>query len=84
MIKIEEASWQPQVVAFANYNLYKDDSDTMGMLPTWLAGLTVRIDLLDRKDRAQEVQAAKLLKLKIDSLKHSAQKDLKLLTEKTY
>ncbi|MFT7003226.1 MAG: outer membrane protein TolC [Sulfurimonas sp.] len=84
LIKIEEASWQPQVVAFANYNLYKDDSDTMGMLPTWLAGLTVRIDILDRKDRAQEVQAAKLLKLKIDSLKHSAQKDLKLLAEKTY
>ena len=36
----------PEVAAFGNYNLYKDDSPIMSTLPTWFAGVMVKIDLL--------------------------------------
>ena len=84
LVSIKEAAWHPQVAAFGNYNLYKDDSPIMGTLPTWFAGVMVKIDLLQRKDRSQEVQAAKLLNAKVKHLKDEAVDNLALLVEKTY
>jgi outer membrane protein TolC len=84
VVSIKEADWHPQVAAFGNYNLYKDNSPIMGTLPTWFAGVMVKIDLLQRKDRAQEVQAAKLLNAKVKHLKNEAVENLALLVEKTY
>jgi len=84
LVDIKESAWKPQVLGFANYNLYKDNSPLMKMAPQWMAGVSVKIDLLQRKDRSQEVQAAKLLSSKIDYLKLQAKQDLKLLVEKTY
>ena len=56
----------------------------MGTLPTWFAGIMVKIDLLQRKDRSQEVQAAKLLNAKVKHLKDEALDNLALLVKKTY
>jgi len=84
LVSIKEADWYPQVGAYANYNLYKDDSPVMGTLPTWFAGVMVKIDLLQRKDRSQEVQAAKLLNAKVKHLKDEALDNLALLVKKTY
>jgi outer membrane protein TolC len=83
-IEIKEAGWHPQVVAFGNYNLYKDNSPMMKLAPEWFGGVKVKIDLIQRKDRAKEIQAARVLKSKINSLKNETKKDLKLLVEKTY
>jgi len=83
-IGIKEAAWHPQVVGYANYNLYKDDSPLMSMAPEWFGGVMLKIDLLQRKDRSEEVQVARLLNSKVKHLKHQAQEDLKLLVEKTY
>ena len=84
LVEIKEASWMPEVVAYGNYNLYKDNSPIMSTLPTWFAGVMVKIDILQRKDRSQEVQAAKLLNDKVKYLKLEAIDNLALLVEKTY
>jgi outer membrane protein TolC len=84
LIEIKESQWLPTVVGYANYNLYKDDSAIMKTLPTWFAGVMVKIDLLQRSDRAQEIQAAKLINSKVKYLKLEALENLALLVEKTY
>ncbi len=84
LISIKESSWFPQVAAYGNYNLYKDDSAIMSTLPTWFAGVMVKFDLLQREDRNQEIQAAKLLNSKVKYLKEEALENLALLVEKTY
>ena len=56
----------------------------MKMSPDWLAGVALKIDLLKRKDRSQEIQIAKLLNSKVRHLRIQAQDDLALLVEKTY
>lgn len=84
LVKIKEAGWMPEVVAFGNYNLYKDDSPIMSTLPTWFAGVMVKIDIIKRNDRSQEVQAAQLLNDKVKHLRLEALDGLALLVEKTY
>jgi len=84
LVEIKEAAWMPEVVAYGNYNLYKDDSPIMSTLPTWFAGVMIKIDLLQRKDRSEEVQVAKLLNDKVKYLKLEALDGLALLVEKTY
>jgi len=84
VIQLKEAAWHPEVAAYGNYNLYKDDSPIMQTLPTWFAGVVVKIDLLQRKDRSEDVQAAELLSAKVRHLKAQAIEDLRLLVEKTY
>ena len=84
LIEIKEAAYKPELVAFGNLNLYKDDSAIMSTLPRWFAGVMVKIDLLQRKDRSQEIQAAQLLHDKVKYLKLEALDNLALLVEKTY
>ena len=84
LVSIKEADWMPEVAAYGNYNLYKDDSPLMGTLPKWFAGVMVKINLLQRHDRSEEVQAAKLLNSKVKYLKAEALNNLALLVEKTY
>ena len=84
LIKMKEAAWLPDVVAYGNVNLYRDDSALMETLPKWFGGVMVKIDLLQRKDRSQEVQMAELLNSKVKHLKKQAIEDLGLLVKKTY
>jgi len=84
VVEIQEAGWKPEVVAFGNVNLYKDDSAIMSTLPRWFAGVMVKINLLERKSRREEIQAAKLLNDKVKYLKLEALDSLSLLVEKTY
>ena len=84
LVKIKESDYYPTVVGYANYNLYKDDSLIMKTLPQWFGGVMFRISLLKQKDRAQEVQASKLLSSKIKHLKDEALENLAILVEKTY
>ncbi len=84
LVTIKEAGWHPEVVAYGNVNLYKDDSPIMETIPTWFAGVMVKISLLQRKDRSQEIQIAELLSAKVAHLRAQALEDLGLLVEKTY
>ena len=84
LINIKKSAWHPEVAAYGNYNLYKDDSAIMSTLPTWFAGVMIKIDLLQRKDRSQEIQVANLLNSKVKYLKAEAVDNLALLVEKTY
>ena len=84
LIKVKRSSWFPSVVGYANYNLYKDDSIILQTLPKWFAGVVVKIDLLKRKDRKEEIQSAKMLQDKVRYLKADAVKKLSILVDKTY
>jgi len=84
LVDIKKADWHPKLVAFGNYNLYRDDSPLMKMAPKWFGGIVLKFTLLDRKDRAQEIEITKLLNSKVKSLKVQAKEDLLLLVEKTY
>ncbi len=84
MIEIEEAAWHPEVLGYANMNLYKGDSPLEEMAPDWMVGVGVKFDLFSRKDRAKEIEAAKVLHYKVASLKAQAKDDLRLAVQKTY
>lgn len=81
---IKKAAWYPEVVGFANYNLYKDNSILSQSLPTWFGGVMVKIDILKRSDRNQEIQIAKMMNQKVNRLRLDALESLHLLLEKTY
>ncbi len=84
LVKIQKAAYLPSVTGYGNYNLYKDSSPLMESLPNWFVGVLVKIDLLQRKDRAQEIQIAKMTQKKVHYLKAEAVENLKLLVDKTY
>jgi outer membrane protein TolC len=84
LVNIKKAAWHPQVMGYANYNLYKDESILSQSLPNWFAGVVVKIDLLQRKDRGEDVEAAQLLNAKVKNLRKEALENLALLVEKTY
>ena len=84
LVSIKEAAWHPELLAYGNLNLYRDDSAIMSTLPKWFAGVMLKIDILQRKDRSQETEVARLLNDKVKHLKTQAIEDLKLLVEKSY
>jgi len=84
LIEIKKAAFKPEVVGYADYNLYKDDSVLMKSLPNWFAGVILKFNLLDREDRLQEIQIAKLQDAKVAALKKEALENLKILLEKSY
>jgi outer membrane protein TolC len=49
-----------------------------------MVGVGVKFDLFSRKDRAKEIEAAKILRSKVASLKAQAKDDLRLAVQKTY
>jgi len=83
-VTIQKAAFHPEVVAYGDYNLYKDDSLLMESLPNWFAGVIVKIDLLARKDRLEEISIAKLQTAKVRALKKEALKNLTILLKKSY
>ena len=84
MVSIEEAAWHPEVVGYANASLYKGDSPMEELAPSWFVGVGVKFDLFSRKDRAKEIEAAKVLHSKVASLKAQAKTDLSLAVQKTF
>ena len=84
MIDVEEAAWYPEVLGYANMNLHKGNSPLEEMAPEWMIGVGVKFDLFSRKDRAKEIEAAKILRSKVASLKAQAKEDLSLAVQKTY
>jgi outer membrane protein TolC len=84
MIEVEEAAWYPEVLGYANVNLHKGDSPFEELAPQWMIGVGVKFDLFSRKDRAKEVEAAKVLRSKVDALTVQAKDDLRLAVKKTY
>jgi len=84
LVGVKKSAYHPTILGYANYNLYKDDSPIMKTLPRWFGGVMLKINLLQRKDRLQEIQAAKLLNSKVKHLKAQAIDSLAILVEKTY
>ena len=83
-IKVQKADFYPEVLGYGDYNLYRDDSPLMQSLPNWFAGIIVKINLLERKDRAQEISIARLQNAKVKALKKEAVDNLKILLQKSY
>ena len=84
LIDAEKSAWKPKVIAYGNLNLYKGSSPVEGLTPSWLVGVMLKYDIFSHQDRNKEIEAAKLLRNKVLSLKTQAQEDLRLGIEKTY
>jgi len=84
LVEIEDAAWSPQVLGYGNLNLYNGDSPMEEMTPSWMLGVALKFDIVTGKDRAKEVEAARLLQAKVAEIKSQSQKDLRLAIEKVY
>ncbi len=84
VVSMQRANYMPTVVAFGNYNLYRDDSIIAESAPDWFAGVAVNINLLSATGRSEKYEAAKIIDQQINLLQHQAEQDIAILVEKTY
>jgi len=84
LVTIKKAAYHPEVLGYGDVNLYKDDSYLGQSLPKWFAGVMVKIDILKRRDRAQEIQIAHLRQQQVRHLKEQTLEQLSMLLDKTY
>jgi len=84
VVDIQKANYMPTVVAYGNYNLYRDDSVLSQSAPDWFAGVAVNINLLSATGRSEKYEAAKIVDHELMLLQQQAKEDLSILVEKTY
>ncbi len=84
MVGMERGNYMPTVVAFGNYNIYRDDSVLSNSSPDWFAGVAVNINLLSATGRSEKYEAAKIMDQQLVLLQQQAKQDLSILVEKTY
>jgi len=84
VVGMERANYMPTVVAYGNYNLYRDDSIISNSAPDWFAGVAVNINLLSATGRSEKYEAAKIVDQQLSLLHQQAKQDLSILVEKTY
>jgi len=84
VVGMERGNYMPTVVAFGNYNLYRDDSVLSNSAPDWFAGVAVNINLLSATGRSEKYEAAKIVEQQLHLLQQQAKEDLSILVEKTY
>jgi outer membrane protein TolC len=84
VVGMERGNYMPTVVAFGNYNLYRDDSILSNSAPDWFAGVAVNINLLSATGRSEKYEAAKIVDQQLVLLQQQAKQDLSILVEKTY
>jgi len=84
LIAVNKGGYYPQVFAFGNYNLYEEDTLVGQTTPDWLVGIGVKVPLLSPSGRRDRVRAARSAVVQVDHLRFQAERDLRLLVEKTY
>lgn len=84
VVGMQKANYMPTVVAYGNYNLYRDDSIISNSTPDWFAGVAVNINLLSATGRSEKYEAAKIVEKQLVLLHQQAKQDLSILVEKTY
>jgi len=84
VVGMERGNYMPTVVAFGNYNLYRDDSILAESAPDWFAGVAVNINLLSATGRSEKYEAAKIVDQQLQLLRQQATQDLSILVENTY
>ena len=84
VVGMERGNYMPTVVAFGNYNLYRDDSIISNSAPDWFAGVAVNINLLSATGRSEKYEAAKIVDQQLQLLQSQAKQDISILVEKTY
>ncbi len=84
VVGMERGNYMPTVVAYGNYNLYRDDSIISDSLPDWFAGVAVNINLLSAIGRSEKYEAAKIMDQQLSLMQQQAKQDLSILVEKTY
>lgn len=77
-----KAAWQPQVYAFANYNLIKHYLTIPE--PDWIAGIGVKFTLWDNKDRNASISAANSLVTKAQAAHDEASNRIRTAVEAAY
>lgn len=77
-----KAAWQPQVYAFANYNLITHYLTIPE--PDWIAGIGVKFTLWDNKDRNASIAAAGSLVNKAKAARDEAENRIRTAVETAY
>ncbi len=84
LIKAEKGAYYPQVALVGNYQLAETDTLMSKAKPDWAVGVSVKLSLLDSAGRSGKVQAAYSAVEQVQFLRAQAERDLRLLVEKTY
>jgi outer membrane protein TolC len=84
LLKAEIGNYYPEVYLFGNYNLYEEDNLASKLMPDWMVGIGVNINLTDNQGRSEKAAAAKSAILQVAHTRQQAVKDLSVLVEKTY
>ncbi|PIE69609.1 MAG: hypothetical protein CSA21_01470 [Deltaproteobacteria bacterium] len=84
LIRAEKGRYFPSVYAFADYNLYKQDTILGESIPDWTAGLGMSMTLFDAQGRGEKLAAARAALSQTTSLRRQMERDLCVLVEKTW
>ncbi len=84
MVSAARGGYIPEVYLYGSYQLYEDDSLLSETTPDWMVGIGVSLPLLDNSGRSGKLQAAHSLVDQVTFMKAQAERDLRLLVEKTY
>jgi len=84
LLKANKGNYLPEVAAFGNYRLYKEDTLAAELAPDWVVGIGMSIPITSRSGRSGKAKAVQSTLTKIDFLKAQATQDLSLLVEKTW
>lgn len=84
VIDVESGARLPEIFAFGNVILYKDDSVVAEMTPNWAVGVGLSFDILDRTGQKGKIEAARSAILQVEHLEKQARRDLRVLVEKTW
>ncbi|PIE72671.1 MAG: hypothetical protein CSA20_06890 [Deltaproteobacteria bacterium] len=84
LIRAEKGLYYPNLFAFGDYNLYKQDSILGESMPDWMVGLGFTMTLFDSGGRGEKLKAAKAAELQTRYLYSQTKRDLAVLVEKTW
>ncbi|PJC87920.1 hypothetical protein CSW98_02015 [Vibrio sp. HA2012] len=84
LLEAELGNYYPEVYLYGNYNLYEEDNLASKLVPDWMVGIGVNINLIDTHGRSENTAAARSAIMQVEHARRQAISDLTVLVEKTY
>lgn len=78
LLSAQKGRFHPEVFAYADYELYKDDNIAFDLVPDWQVGIGVSFTLLDRIGRNRSIDAAHHAQEAVGHLERGARRILTL------
>lgn len=81
-VKAERGGFFPQVAAMGGYDIW--NYQVSNVLPHWIAGVGIKINLFDGLSRENKYKAAKMQVTQVEAVERKANIDIMILVEKLY